>query len=203
MSRQMQFWDDSQLVSRILPDQSEFEAALSEELGVFSRIIDESFEMMLKEKARKNPRFLDRSWEAITMSGNIKGLLHSYYPDFLKADGCGRSYFKNDKKYILLFKKLNDRKLPSNIQTINSRKLYGQYAFNFEVPNPIIFIGYTATDSWELITGKYAVCIKNDRLIWCSDIMNQTSIRTMSIQPPDDNPDDLSTLISIKIAKTS
>jgi hypothetical protein len=203
MYKEMNLFDDSQMISRILPDQAEFESALIKELNVFSIIIDESFAMMQKEKSMKNPRFRDRNWEAITMSGNIKGLLYSSFPDFIKVDSCGRLYFKNEKKYILLFKKLSDQKLPSNISTVNSRKLYGQYAFSFEVPNPIVFIGYTVNDSWEVLTGKYAVCLKNERIIWISDIMNNASNKTVSIQTPQNVPDDLSELIRIKIAKTS
>jgi hypothetical protein len=203
MNKEMKLFDDSQMISRKLPDQSEFEAALQNELMNFSHIIDESFAMMQREKTQKNPWFLDRNWEAITMSGNIRGLLHSLYPEFIKVDGCGRVYFKNDKRYILLFKKLNDRKLPSNIATVNSQKLYGQYAFPFEVANPIVFIGYTVNDSWEVITGKYAVCIKNDRIIWCSDVMNQESNRSVNINLPNVELEDLTKLIRIRVAKTS
>jgi hypothetical protein len=204
MNKSNELFETSNLISRPLPEQLEFEETLSVELPIFKSILEQSFELTRKEKSVKRPNFLDRNWSAVTMSGNIKGLLFDTYPGNMKLDSNNRFYFNKEGKYIIYFKKLNEKLMPSNIPTRYSYKLYGQLALQFEEPIPIVFVGYTLNESNDELSGSFAVCLKNNVRKWASDLSLSAINGSKLLLPINPTiPDDLSTLVKIKTKKSS
>ena len=174
MDKSKKLFDESKFVRKKIPEQIEFETSMKDFLPEFGEIFKEAFHMTQKERALKKPNFRDRNWEAVTMSGNIKGLLTERFPEYILQDGY-RYYFYMKDRYIIYFKKLDNKLLPSNIMTENTHKINCQYALPEEDPIPVIFIGYTVNTTFDELTGYYAVCMKDEEKKWVSDLSFQHS----------------------------
>ncbi|MDP4272693.1 MAG: hypothetical protein Q8907_00255 [Bacteroidota bacterium] len=203
MNKSTHLFDTSKYIRRNLPEQIDFLESLKNELPFFREILEKGYSMTIEERKNKEKSFLDKNWEAITMSGNIKGLLCREYPENIKIDKNGRFYFEKSSRYFIYFKKLNRDYLPSNISTEYTQKLYGQYALPSEKPTPIVFVGYQVDNSWENLIGCYAISVKNEEKLWISDLpkidnINLKYFGTETII----QTDDLSSMLKIRQNKS-
>ncbi|GAA4101336.1 hypothetical protein [Mucilaginibacter panaciglaebae] len=174
-----------------------FEQSFDGDVDAFIDVILHAHQMTLEDMRTKRGKFQMRMTKSTLMNGNIKGLLFDQFPNEMKESKSSRFYLHRSKDFILLFKKLDERLMPSNIGTRNSRKIFSQMAIDFEEDLPIVFIGYTVDESWERIKQIVAVFIKDGKKLWVSDLLNrggeagiQTELFT-PIKPQGNNDDDI------------
>lgn len=169
-----QLFPDYQMIKRENPSQVDFEQVFSSDIMFLGEIINDSFEMMKRERMDRPPHFRNKNWHAGTMNSNIQGKLFERYGGLVKTKD-GRFFLQLNGK-ILYFKKLDRKtKKPSHIKTWNSNKLMNNYATLFEEANPIIWIGYCVDSSWSNLTGIYAVSIDENVTNWITDLSNYNS----------------------------
>ena len=169
-----QLFPDCQMIRREIPSQREFEQKFSSELRVIGEIITKSFEMLKCDCQGKAPQFRDKNFHPVVMSGNIKGFLIEHYGGLVKIKG-GRFFLSLNGK-IIFFKKIdNTTKLPSHNETANSKKLVSHLATLFEIPDPIIWIGYCVDDSWTNLLGYYAESIVDGKINWITNLSDYES----------------------------
>jgi hypothetical protein len=181
----------------ILPaTQIAFEQSFNLEISSFVDIFFNAHQMTMGDLTPKGLKYQMRMTKSTLMNGNIKGLLFDQFPNEMKESKSSRFYLHRQKGFILLFKKLDDKLMPNNINTKNSRKILAQYAIDFEEDLPIVFVGYTVNKTWDRITQVVAVYIKDGKKVWVSDLLNRGGSSTGTITgnlftPPVAGSDDL------------
>lgn len=166
-------FSENQIFDRKHADQQKFEMTFMDEMPLFVFTIQKAFERMCKLRSTIEPSARDRNFNAVLMSGFLKGELLNSCESLVHLDHTGRYYLTKGGEWILYFKKLNSRSyLPDNIETKHVRELDQQLALSLEEAAPVIYIGYTVTKSWDYITGFHAVYSKNNEVIWRSSLDN-------------------------------
>jgi hypothetical protein len=163
-------FDTTKFEQRKTADQSEFEEVHKDELPVFYQLISEAFEMTKVDSSQKRQHFKDKNYHAVLMSGNIRGLLLENFPGFVKEGANDRIMFCKQGKFCIYFKKLDDRKMPSNVKTEYSEMVAYQKTIAGGEKMPIIFVGYTVKDDWSELTGIFAVYIEGHQRKWVTVI---------------------------------
>jgi hypothetical protein len=161
-------------MQNILPaTQIAFEQSFNSEISAFVDVIFDAHHMTIGDLSPKGLKYQMRMTKSTLMNGNIKGLLFDQFPNEMKESKSSRFYFNMEKKIFILFKKLDEKLMPNNINTRNSRKILAQYAMDFEEDLPIVFVGYTVNKTWDKITRVVAVYIKDGKKVWISDLLNR------------------------------
>jgi hypothetical protein len=92
------------------------------------------------------------------------------FPGQVKDGPNDRIMFSRNGKYCIYFKKLNDRKMPSNVRTEYAELVAYQKTIPGGDKMPIVFVGYTVDEGWEELTGVYAVYIQDNKRVWVTTI---------------------------------
>ena len=163
-----------EIQAKTLPTlQIAFEQCFKAEASVFIDIILHAHKQTISDLSPKGLKYQMRMTKSTLMNGNIKGLLFDQFPNEMKESKTGRFYLHRAKEFILLFKKLNDKSMPSNINTRNARKIFAQLALDFDEALPIVFMGFTVSNTWEQIKHIRAVYIKDGKKVWIADLLKQ------------------------------
>lgn len=163
-------FDPSKFEARKTADQQEFEDMHKDDLAEFRNIMEQALEMTEAESKKKRPHFKNKNYNATVMNGNISGLLRERFPGFVKDGPNDRIMFSRKGKYCIYFKKLDSRKMPSNVRTEYAELVAYQKTIPGGDKMPIIFVGYTVDDNWSEITGVYAVYIQENKRVWVTII---------------------------------
>ncbi len=163
-------FDKNKHLKRPLPEQTRFENEYQNLLTRMPILMDMAFRSMDEERKKKSKMAINRNWAANTMNGNIIDLISKEFPHYVKDTGRGSYYLDLDNKYECYVKKLDKQLLPQYNHTDKSKELVSQIACINEEPIPVIYIGYTATKGLTVIKDYYAVCVKNGKVIWESDL---------------------------------
>ncbi len=158
MQTNLQFlFDLSKFEKRKTPIQSEFEETNLELLLAFKQIVYDSHSKLHSYiHTLFRPGEMDRNQSAVSMSSFMRqGILFKLISP------------NNENIYI---KKLDHKKRPSNIQTINNNLIIFQLTKSSKDVQPNIFLGYTANENYSIITGIYAVCIEGKAVKWITNI---------------------------------
>lgn len=132
--------------------------------------MNQAFRMMDNERKKKSKMAVNRNWSANTLNGNLIDLISKEFPQYVKDTGRGCYYLDLDRKYECYVKKLDSKLLPQYNHTDKTKELVSQLACIDENPIPVIYIGYTANKGLTVIKNYYAVCIKDERVIWKTDL---------------------------------
>jgi hypothetical protein len=107
---------------------------------------------------------------AIVMSGYLNGFFKRRYMHLCGKATKQRFRLLLNDTYVYV-KKLDEKtKLPSNIPTDESLRIYFQLTNTEQDKNCNIFFGYTVNEAWSMITGIFAVCIEGNEVLWLSDL---------------------------------
>ncbi|SMC54449.1 hypothetical protein [Pedobacter africanus] len=168
---QTQLFDLSQFRKKKAPAQEEFESNNLDILLAFRDIVPRCFERLHKEIFGViEPVSQDKNLPAVVMSGFMRGELIKLFPEACRNATTQRFQLAGTKNEQIFIKKLDERRRPSNIPTVDSVLIYNQRSKSMADTTPNIFLGYTATDDWSGFTGTYAVCIDGDKTVWESDL---------------------------------
>lgn len=173
MSKLNTLFDFSKFEKRKTANQQAFEMANRQLLIDFKQFVNVSFKQLHQKVLTViAPLDQDKNLKAVVMSGYLAGQLKRKYPLY-----CGLATPQRFKLWIdgvsVYIKKLDEKnKLPSNIPTDESLKIYNQLADDNEDKGCNIFLGYTVSDDWSRITGIYLVCIEGEERIWMTDLTN-------------------------------
>jgi hypothetical protein len=168
-------FDVSKFESRKMAAQEEFEELHKEDMKEFLKIFQEAFEMTKAESKSKARHFKNKNYNANVMNGNIAGLLLERFPNEVKEGPNDRVMFSRNGKFCIYFKKLDDRKMPSNVRTDYVELVAFQKTLPGGDKMPIVFVGYTVSDDWSELTGVYAVYIQGKKREWVTIISDSNS----------------------------
>lgn len=147
------------------PSQLRFEEKQQEEIAVLVQIVNEAFDEMRSQVDDIPSGFKNHLSKPNRMNEQVKGKLTEYYGDKVKPLSYNRfGLFLND--YVLLFKKFDNKGLPSNIRTKNSVMLSTKGKLNFPGEPEIVFIGFTVTPGYEQIKSIKATKIVDEAVQW-------------------------------------
>lgn len=189
MNKVNALFDTDKLISRPLPEQENFENEYKKLLNRVLYLMDRAFAQMDNTRRTKSNMSVNKNWAANEMNGNLWDLIAKEFPEYVKDTGRGSYYLNLNNKYECYIKKLDRRKhslLPAYNHSVKSRQLCDQMACIDEKPIPVVFIGYTASKKMQVITGYYAVCVKDDSIVWCTDLT--TLMRERKEQPNAEMP---------------
>lgn len=170
MAKLVTLFDVSKYETRKTADQEEFEELHKADLQEFLKVVHDAFLMTKKEGKKKPQHFKNKNYNATVMNGNIAGLLREKFPDQVKDGLNDRLMFSRQGKFCIYFKKLNERKMPSNVRTEYAELVAYQKTIPGGDKMPIIFVGYTVNEDWSEITGVYAVYIQDNKRVWVTTI---------------------------------
>ncbi len=202
--RQTSLFDESNLIQRPLPEQREFEIDYYDVLKSIPEIFSKGFLISNEVKKKKNPLSMNRNWFANEMSGNVIDLVSQSFPLFIKYTGRGSYCLFLNYKYECYIKKLTNKKLfPMYNHSLTSKRLTDQKALKIEEPIPIIYIGWTINNSNDNITGYYAVCIKGNERIWCSDLTCINPPNILDVDVDNNTPNPVGVIVTPKTHRKS
>lgn len=173
MAKLNTLFDFTKFERRKTLEQQEFEQNNKQLLIDFKNSVPECLKDLHKKIfASIEPIDQDKNLPATAMNGFLSGQFKRKYPHY-----CYKATKQRFKLYIgdvsIYIKKLDEKsKLPSNIPTDESLKIFNQLTDSDSDDGCNIFLGYTVTDDWSRITGIYAVCLKGDVLLWKTDLNN-------------------------------
>lgn len=153
-------------------DQKKFEAENKALLTAFIGGVHSSFKKLHTVVLKAiEPIDQDKNLCATVMSGYLAGFFKRRY-----ASLCEKATKQRFKLWIdntnVYVKKLDEKtKLPSNIPTDESMRIYHQLTDNND-KECNIFLGYTVNEAWAMITGIFAVCFEGEELLWITDLNN-------------------------------
>lgn len=163
-------FDFSKFDKRKTASQQEFEEQNKQLLIDYKNEVPESFKKLHQRVlAAIEPIDQDKNLCAVVMSGYLTGFFKRKYPHY-----CGKATKQRFKLCIsntnVYIKKLDEKsKLPSNIPTDESLKIHFQLTDSTD-KECNIFLGYTVSEDWSILTGTYALCIEGEEKIWISDL---------------------------------
>lgn len=164
-------FDASKHVKRQLPQQEVFEKNYNDLLVRMLYLMDRAFSQMATTRGSKSKMAVNRNWSANEMNGNLWDLIAKEFPHYIMDTKRGNYCLNLNDKFQCYIKKLTKKNLqPLYNHSETSRQLCDQIAPVGIDPIPIIYIGYTASKKMEVLTGYFAVCVKENEVIWCSDI---------------------------------
>lgn len=179
-------------LSQALSAQEVFEQNMREVLPVFVEVQEKALQMALTDLHSRHPNFQNRNSKSNRVNENIRGLLFGMFPEDMRETESRRFYFYKKDQYVVLFKKLNNKLMPMNITTKNSKRILSQLSLEFPNEIPVIFIGYVIDKSWNEIKQQRAVYICNGKIVWVTDLYRfdkgLTSLNLFSNTPDDDAP---------------
>lgn len=153
------------------PNQKEFESKNKPFLLSFKDIVFEAFENMhQKIFPIFKPSDMDRNMPSVSMISFIRQGIIRKFPLYCRKADRKRFRLVTPTNESLFIKKLDDRFLPSNIQTFENQKILAQCIPGEKTKGSNVFLGYTVSKYYERLTGVYAVCIYGHSVIWITDI---------------------------------
>jgi hypothetical protein len=152
----------------------------------FVAVINQARKMTLIEAAAKPPQYKQRNWMAENMYGNIIGLLHENYPEYMQTDTYGRPYILLAPNIRVYLKKLTETYLPNNIKTRHVKKLNAQDLFSDKERISIVYAGFVLTrNDWALEFKEICITCLNrvyiNRPAWTIDLTEEQYRKSISI----------------------
>jgi hypothetical protein len=176
MTKVNYLFDMSKLLQRPIPEQSKFEEENYELLKAFENATYTGFEKTLEDADGKPPLSMNFLWFPNAMNGNVVAEMGKRFPEQLRPTGRKNHKLMLKPNYECYIKKLDKALKPSYHHSMTSAAMCEQKALSRQDALPIIFIGYTMTDTNDKVTGCYAVCWKGKERVWVSDLT--------ALQPP-------------------
>ncbi len=189
MTQSNTLFDFSMFEKRKEIDQDDFEK--NNKLLILSFIdgVNHSFEKLHTVVLKAiEPIDQEKNLCAIVMSGYLAGFFKRKHPELCIKATKQRFKLLVDKTNVYVKKLDEQTKLPSNIPTDESIKIYHQLTDTEKDKQCNIFLGYTVNEEWSMITGIYAVCIEGSQLLWISDLNNFGDETATPVLPITPNP---------------
>lgn len=152
-------------------DQTEFEKKHEKLLYAFPGFVDQAFIRLNKEiYATIEAQSRDKNLPAVAISGFLKGQIIHEFPDYCAKATKKRFKLKHDNSEWIYVKKLNSKKLPSNVKTDANDMIIAQLSDSENDTEPNVFLGYIASSCNTQANEVYAVYIRNNKVIWYTDL---------------------------------
>lgn len=170
---------------RILKDSNECIHDLKGELRSLFEAFYKAVSLYEKEIVLTPPEARCRGHEAVILNSKMIQCVMEKFPENSKF-GKYKRFMVRINGYICFFKKLNNRNLPMNIQTIHSNLLANQqqgklFDFDDDGSEPILYFGYNKSKLGEIKNPKL-VYIDESKLMWQiteMDISNSKHIQSI------------------------
>lgn len=193
-------FDMSKYDRRKTLSQIEFEKTNKEVLLAFPAAVDWALKRTHEEMSTIEPICIHPNLPATHMAGFVSGKMKMLFPDQcpLKAT---RRFMMITRTSCLYVKKLDKNLRPSNIETFESTVILNQRSTSSDDTLTNIFLGWTATEDYSQITGKYAVCIDGNNVLWYLNLTSfgSTGDPTTDAVPPTTTDPQISPAVEIKI----
>jgi hypothetical protein len=164
-------FDKNKHVKLPLPEQESFEKENKPFLNRIYYLINMAFEEMTKRRNGRSKMETNKNWPANELSCILWDLIAKEFPTIVRDTKRGGYCLNLNDKCICYIKKLYKKHFqPEYHHSDKSRQICDQIGDINEKPLPIVFIGYTANKKLRVITGYYAVCVKENKVIWCTDL---------------------------------
>lgn len=142
---------------------------LKEELPLMFKAFKEAHELYEEEVVNTPPLARVRGFEASLLNSKMLQCIQQYFPNNWKF-GKYKRFTLRLNGYIILFKKLNGKNRPMNVNTKSVQRIAQQYSlplFNEEtyVEEPILFFGYRK-NKVGVISEPKLVYIDEDQVKW-------------------------------------
>jgi hypothetical protein len=132
---------------------------------------------------------MDCRLPSVSMVSFIRKRIINNFPFYCRNAILGRFKLTTPSNDYIYIKKLDDNRLPSNVETEANNMIIFNVTKNSDDEGCNIFTGYTCPDDYSKIDGIFAVCIEGKKVIWETDLLNfgnQGAI--LDINPQDGTP---------------
>lgn len=155
-------------------DQEKFNETHTEVFKEFKKIVNISFYETKKIVKQIPTTERNKNLYATLLNGMVCGKMAKAFPDKCKFVDNGRIGCVMSGT-IAYFKKLNSKHKPSHAVTKKSLALERNLSVPYKNEETVIWMGYTVTKDWSLVTGLYATYLKDDIQQWKTDILDLLS----------------------------
>jgi roadblock/LC7 domain-containing protein len=164
-------FDLGKLEKRKTPTEQKFQDDNADLLNVFKDAVDYAFEMLHKKVFTVfKANAMDRNLPAVSVISFIKEYLIDKVPEHCRLATEGRFKLVTKDGQCIYVKKLDEKKMPSNISTTANDMIMHQFTASEYDAGGNVFFGYTTDEGYPKPTGIYAVCIDGNQKVWIFDI---------------------------------
>jgi hypothetical protein len=163
-------WDPSQSVKRLTADEQAFIAECDPIIHHYKKVCQEAHELHLNALSGIKPSERSNEARPLMIGRVIKSRMALAFPEFARIETSGRIAL-HTKSYVLLFNKLDERTfLPCFPLSKNSQNIKHQMTVEGEDEKPIVFLGFTMSESFHDVANMSAVYTNAGKLIWRIDL---------------------------------
>lgn len=171
MGKLQTLFDLGEIEKRKTPKEKKFQEENLDLLKEFSAAVDYAFEMLHKHLfSIIKPKAMDRNLPAVSVISFIRQHLINKLPANCREATVSRFKLVTDNGQSIFVKKLDDQKMPSNIQTEANDMIINQFTIPGSDTGANIFLGYNTDEGFSKVNGKYAVCLDGENKLWAFDI---------------------------------
>ncbi|HEY0076468.1 MAG TPA: hypothetical protein VGB77_20390 [Abditibacteriaceae bacterium] len=163
-------WDASQSVKRLTAEEQAFIAECDPILHRYRRVCGEAHELHLKALSALRPSERSDQARPIIIGEIIKQRMVLAFPEFAHIEPSGRIAL-HTKNYVLYFNKLDEETfLPCFPLSKNSQNIKHQRTTEGGDEKPVVFLGYTMSESSHELVKLMAIYTDSGKLIWSVDL---------------------------------